>query len=415
MLALPGTLVTGIQFGPDGITVDVRLRGSRLRCPCGWTTNATYDTRPEPRRWRHLDLAGSRLWLRGRLRRLRCQPCGRVVTEAVPWARPKARFSRDYEDTVAWQAQRMDKTSVAKLVRCSWESVAAIVGRVVAEHINDTRLDNLLRIGVDEIAYRKGHRYLTVVADQDHDGAVVWIGEGKSAGTLNQFYDELGPERSAQLEAVSLDMGQAFVKATHAKASNATICFDPFHVVQMVNRALDETRRAAWSATRQKANLPARTPLGRAPQDPAAQALKKTRWALLKDQQNWTPDQAEKIATLRRMRHELYRAWDLKEDFRRIYRLTDGEDPATHFDAWLARACRSRIPAMVQLSRNIRKQRAGILAAIEHGLSNSRLEGLNSKTRLINHRGYGHHSVAALASMIYLCSGGITIELPTRT
>ncbi len=415
MLDLPGTWVTGIEFGTREITVDVRLRATRLRCPCGWSTHAVYDTRPGPRRWRHLDLAGSKLWLRARLRRLRCRPCGRVVTEAVPWARPGARFSRDFEDVVAWSAQRMDKTTVAALLRCSWEAVAAIVVRVVAEHINDARLDNLFRIGVDEVAYRKGHRYLTVVADQDHHGAVVWIGEGKSAATLEQFYDRIGPERCAQLEAVSLDMGRAFSKATHAKAPNARVCFDPFHVVQMINRAVDEVRRTAWSEQRKRAKLKARTPLGRAPQDPEAQALKKTRWALLKNPANWTSKQATQIQMLRKMRHQLYRAWELKEEFRAIYKLADPAQAAAHFDAWLARACRSRIPAMVQLSRNLRAHRDGILAAIELGLSNSRLEGLNSKTRLINHRGYGHHSVAALAAMIYLCSGGITIELPTRT
>ena len=111
----------------------------------------------------------------------------------------------------------------------------------------------------------------------------------------------------------------------------------------------------------------------------------------------------------------LWRAYLLKEELRDLYRLPPGRRPDAHLDAWLARACRSRIPAMVKLSQTIRRHRDGILAAVELGLSNSKLEGLNSKTRLINHRGYGHHTAAALIAMIYLCSGGITIQLPTRS
>ena len=119
------------------------------------------------------------------------------------------------------------------------------------------------------------------------------------------------------------------------------------------------------------------------------------------------------LERLRRSRHVLWRAYVLKEELRDLYRLPPGHRPDTHLDAWLARACRSRIPAMVKLSRTIRRHRDGILAAVELGLSNSKLEGMNSKIRLINHRGYGHHTAAALIAMTYLCAGGITIQLPT--
>ena len=111
----------------------------------------------------------------------------------------------------------------------------------------------------------------------------------------------------------------------------------------------------------------------------------------------------------------LYRCWQLKEGLRDLYRLAERADAPGHLGWWLAWACRSRIPAFVKLSKTVRANRDRILAAVELGLSNSKLEGLNSKIRLINHRGYGHRSVAALIAMIYLCCGGITIELPTGT
>jgi transposase len=411
MLAIPGADVAGVQFDPSGIVVALRRRGRRLRCSCGWSTRAVYDR--TTRRWRHLDLGAARLFLEAEIRRLACRACGRVRTETVPWARPAARFTHDFEAVVVYLAQRADKTTITRLLRCSWEAVAAIVTRVVADHLDDDRLEGLYRIGIDEVAYRKGHRYLTVVADHDRDGAVVWAGEGMSSATLERFFDTLGPDRTARLAAASMDLHGAYAKVTRARAPNAQVCADPFHIIQLANAAVDEVRRAAWNTIRRAAGVARPGPLARVRQDPAAQLVKNTRWALLKDPTSWTDRQYEIIARLRRARHVLFRAWVLKEELRDLYRLAPGHRPDAHLDAWLARASRCRIPAMLDLSRTIRRHRDQILAAVDLGLSNSKLEGLNSKIRLINHRGYGHHSAAAVIAMIYLCCSGLTVTLPT--
>jgi transposase len=268
MLGIVGAAVASVTFTPDGIVVGVRRRRAKLVCPCGWKTWAVYDR--STRRWRHLDLAGSKLWLEAEIRRLACRRCGRVRTEAVPWARPGARHTRDLQDVVAFMAQRMDKTTITRLLRISWEAVARIVVDVVADSLDPARLDGLYRIGVDEVSYRKGHRYLTVVADHDRDGAVVWAHEGKDAATLEAFYDELGEQRCRQLEAVSLDMGGAYKKATDARAGAARQCVDPFHVVALAHQAIDRTRRWAWNVHR---DLGLRS----------SRWVKRTRWALLKD------------------------------------------------------------------------------------------------------------------------------------
>jgi transposase len=199
MLAIPGATVAEVRFTPAGIVVGLRRCFKKLTCPCGSTTRAAYDS--SVRRWRHLDLGSCRLLLEFEIRRLNCRRCGRVRTEQVPWARPGARHARDFEDVVAFLAQRVDKTTIARLLRVSWEAVANVVMRVVADKIDDSRLDDLYRIGVDEVSYRKGHRCLTVVADHDSDGAVVWAKEGNNAETLKAFYDELGDDRKARLQA----------------------------------------------------------------------------------------------------------------------------------------------------------------------------------------------------------------------
>ena len=181
---------------------------------------ATYDH--STRSWRHLDLGACRLLLQSEIRRLQCPRCERVRTEQVPWARPGAHHTKDLEDVVAFMAQHTDKTTVAHLLRISWEAVSRIVMRVVTDHIDDSRLNELYRIGVDEIFYRKSHRFLTVVANHDRNGAVVWTAEGKKSETLKDFYALLGDERKAQLEAVSLDLGIAYAKATTEEVSHVT-------------------------------------------------------------------------------------------------------------------------------------------------------------------------------------------------
>jgi transposase len=411
MLAIPGAWVASVVFAPEGVVVGVRRRRRRPVCPCGWKGRAVYDR--STRRWRHLDLGAVKLFVEAEIRRIRCRRCDRVRTEEVPWARPRARHSRDFEDVVAWMAQRTDKTTVTRLLRCSWEAVTAIVTRVVVDHVDDARLEGLYRIGVDEVSYRKGHRYLTVVADHDRDGVVVWVGEGKSGATLEQFFDTLGVERSQQLQAASMDMHGAYAKITRARAPQARVCADPFHVIKLANTALDETRRAEWNKARRAAGV-THPSWGRTRTSRPAQSLKHTRWALLKDPATLTDDQRERLNELRRTRHVLFRGWVLKEELRDLYRLPAGRRADAHLDAWLARACRSRIPAVVALSKTLRAHRDDIVAAVDLGLSNSKLEGLNSKIRLINHRGYGHHSAAAVTAMIYLCCSGLTITLPTQ-
>lgn len=312
ILALSGARVVEVRFTPQGVIAGLRRRGRWMRCPCGLRTRSAYDR--SRRRWRHLDLGGCKLYLEAEIRRIRCQRCRRVRTEVVPWARPGERHTRDVEDLVAWLAQRTDKTTVARLVRISWEAVAGIVTRVVADSIDETRLKDLYRTGVDEVCFRR-QRYLTVVADHDRGGRVVWAKEGRDAATLEAFYDQLGEEAAARLEAVSLDMGAAYAKATSAKVPQARQCIDPFHVIKLANQAIDQTRRWAWRSYERSPRF--------------ARWVKGTRWALVKDPKDLKPSQREILDLLRRQRSVLYRAYQLKEALRDLYKLKDPAMPGS--------------------------------------------------------------------------------------
>jgi transposase len=193
---------------------------------------------------------------------------------------------------------------------------------------------------------------------------------------------------------------------------------DPFHLVKLANEAIDKARRWSWNEERRRASPPHLR--GRPKSDEVRPRdeprwVKHTRWALLKDPEHLSDDQLSVLHELRRNNSALYRSWQLKEGLRDLYRLDDPRDAPTHLEWWLRWASRSRIPSFVKLARTVRKNRERILAAVELNLSNSKLEGLNSKIRLINHRGYGHHSAAAVIAMVYLCCGGLTIDLPTTS
>jgi len=376
--------------------VTVRLRRRRRVCAaCGQTGRLQIHDR-RVKRWRHLDLGASRCIIECELRLLRCRDCG-VRLEPVPWARPGAHHTRDFEDVVAWLAQQMAKTPITRLLRVGWRTVGEIVERVVSDHLDERRLEGLVCIGVDEISWRRHHRYLTSVADHA-TGAIVWCRPGRNSATLGEFFAELGDRRQS-IRAVSIDMSGEYQRAIREAVPDAKICFDPWHVCRLASRATDQVRRDEWNAHERS-----HTPAGR--------WVKGTRWSLLKAPENQTIYQLATLAEVQRENRRLYRAFLLREELRLLYHLPDPALAPEHLDAWLAWATRSRLRPFVRLARTLRKHRDGILAAIDLGLSNGRLEGLNSKIRLISHRSFGFHSADALIALVYLCCTGIDIKLP---
>jgi transposase len=395
LLRLPGAAVIDVSFGAEGVIVTVGLRRRRRVCSgCGQFGGHLHGWRVK--RWRHLDLGAQRCVIECELRRLWCADCG-ARFEAVPWARAGSRYTRDFEDVVAWLAQQMAKKPIAGLLRIAWDTVGRIVQRVVADHLDERRLQGLVAIGCDEIAYRRGQRYLTCVADH-RGGHIVWCAPGRNAATLQAFFDELG-ERKRSIRAVSIDMSGGYEKAIRDNVPHAEIAFDPFHVVRLAQRATDQVRRDEWNAHERS-----HTPRGR--------WIKGTRWSLLKAPAKQSIDQLALLGEVQRANRALYRAFLLKEELRVLYQLEDPRLAPRHLDAWLAWASRSRLRPFVRLAHTIRRHREGILAAIRLGLNNGRLEGLNSRIRLISHRSFGFHSAAPLIALVYLCCTGILIELP---
>ncbi len=401
LLDLPGTRVAAVTFTATTVSVSVGLRRRRLVCPhCGYSTRVRHDTRPVASLWRHLDLAARRLQVAARLRRLACPTHG-VVVEAVPFARPGSKFTRDFEALVGWLATTMDQSALARLVRIDWDTVGRITTRVLGELLDPGRLDDLFVIGVDEVAWRKGQNYLTLVSSHAR-AQVVWGAQGRGAAALDTFFTELGPERSAAVQAVSMDMSAGYEKSVRrpGHAPQATICFDPYHVVALGTKALDTVRREHWQILRRA--------------DPAAaKRFKGARWALLKRPENLTDDQAATVRRFRRAGGAIWRAYTLREALRAIFAPDlDHADIEHLLDRFAAKASRCGLKPFLTLARTIARHREGILAAIQLRVNNARHEGLNRRVRLILTRAYGFHSPGAALALIMLTIGPVTHVLP---
>ena len=282
LLDLPGVWVKKVRFEPGRVVVWVALRRKRLCCPkCSYWTMARENVQDHDSVWRAVDLGLWRLEVRCRLRRLRCPEHGAHV-EGVPGARDGARFTRDFEDVVAWLATKTDQTAICRLMRIDWETVGRIIKRVGDELLPADRLTDLFDISLDEVAWRKGHRYLTLVGDH-REGCVVWGTEGKGQAAADQFFaaldpppapsrqppepaimvpfgpcptvaagggipaawlpdgSELDPQllaRASRLTAVSMDMTGGYAKSVREHAPQAEIVIDNYHVVQVRHEAL---------------------------------------------------------------------------------------------------------------------------------------------------------------------------------
>jgi transposase len=397
-------VVERVEFDENADAVVAHVRPRRLRkrrCGrCGRRAPG-YDRGEGGRRWRALDLGEIRSFLEADAPRVNCPEHGPTVIQ-VPWARHGAGHSRAFDDTVAWLAVHTSKTAIVELLRIAWATVGAIVARVVDEARTAVDpFDALRRIGIDEISYKKGHRYLTVVVDHD-SGRLVWAAKGHDKDTLEGFFDLLGEDRCAQIRLVSCDAAEWIGDVVGLRCKNATVCLDAFHLVKWVTDALDEVRRETWNQAR------------RAGMRAHARDLKHARYALWKNPEDLTARQEAKLAWVAKVNRRLYRAYLLKEQFRAITALK-GRRALKMLKAWLAWAARCRIPAFVELGRRIRKHLAGIEAALLHDLSNALIESTNTKLRLLTRVAYGFKKPEHLIALAMLDRGGYCPPPPGRT
>lgn len=428
VLALTETVVKSICIEADSIIVGVRPHKSKQRrCPTCGRACEVYDGRGKPRRWRTLDLGASKCYLEYAPVRVACPEHG-VHVESVPWARPRSRFARPFEDWVAWMAVHATMSAVAQACRIEWHTVGGVCKRVYDDLQRATgpaRFDGVRRIGIDETSFKKGHRYLMVVVDHDR-GCLIWAAEGWSKEVLRRFLkEELTREQRLGIEVVTAD-GCRWIKTLVKRwCPNAEWVMDPFHVVSWMNDALDGVRCEEWQVAKRAAReaAPRRSRPGRpragdeTPPEAKrlaadAKAIKGSRFALVKGKENLTDNQKAKLDKLKSVGSRLFRTWELKEDLRAVFQTDDVTEAERLLDDWLHRAAYCKIAKVVAVEKKVRRRRDDILRAVSLNISNARVESINNKIKVTVKMGYGFRNTDNLLALLMLRCSDTKPQLP---
>jgi transposase len=363
----------------------------KLACPTCGQKGAGYDTRS--RRWRHLDACGYQTWLLCDVPRMKCSEHG-VVQVAVPWAEARSRFTAPFECAVIDWLHVAPVAAVARMMRLSWGAAAGIQARAVARGLERRGPLGATRIGADETSFRKRHRYVTIVSDQD-GSRVLHVTTGRRRSSLESFYKSLPKEELAKIESVAMDMHQPFVTATavHVPDAEDKIAFDKFHVIKLFTDAVDKVRRVENRALIAAGD---RTLVG-----------SKYHWVM--NPRNMKPTMRARFKELRKMSLKVGRACALKEAAQGLWHYTTRRGAAK---AWLqlcAWAQRTRLEPLVKVGRTIRRNLLGILNAIVHNVTNAGAEGMNSRIQGLKKRAHGYRNEESFIAAIYFHLGGLDL------
>jgi transposase len=381
------------------VMVWVRQKARRRGCcgRCG-QSSAWEDHGGGERSWQHVDLGYATCILVAPAPRVNCLTHGPTVAR-VPWARHDSAFTRAFEDLVVYDAVASSKQRAADRHCISWRAVNNACVRVATEALGRVDLlAGLVAIAIDEVKYKRGQRYLTVVCDHA-TGKVVWAAKGRSKDTVRAFFEALGPERAAELAFVTCDGAEWIYDVVAEEAKNATVCLDTFHVIGWATKAVDEVRREEWNSLRRHGSAD------------AAKAVKGLRWLLLRNWENLSRSQRRELRALERANRRIHRAWRLKEELRDIF--TKGLVAARRaLERWLVYASRSRLEPFVKLARTIRSFREMIEATLEFGFTNGVAESNNASIGRLRTNARGFHDPESFITMIMLDRAGLAPELP---
>jgi transposase len=404
LLGVEDVVVESVDVEAGSVVVGVRpaVRAAG-RCGICRRRSGGYDAGAR-RRWRSLDVGTRRAFVEAEAPRVRCAVHG-VVVAAVPWARHRAGHTRDFDALAGWLVRQMSKEAVCRLLRIGWRTVGHIITRLIADA--DTaagdRLAEVTRIGIDEVSYRRGHKYLTVVVDHD-TRRLLWIAEGRDSTVLGRFFELLGPQRCAKVALVTADGAEWIFSAVSKHCPQARICLDPFHVVMWAGKALDAIRVQVHTAAR------------KAGQKAVADAVKGAKWALWKNAADLTTRQQAKLAHIEQTNQPLFRAYLLNQQLRQVFTSPGGAERADLLDAWLDWATRSGLAPFADLAYRIRTYwREDIVNTLTYRLSNGLIESTNTKIRLLTRIAFGFKNPQALIAMVRLHLCGYHLPLPGRT
>lgn len=361
-------------------------------CPHCTKALSLYD-HAEERVWRHLDSCQFQTYLHARIPRVACSEHG-VVQVLVPWAAPRARFTLLFERLAIDVLRQCDVSGATRILRISWDEAWGLMERAVTRGRQRKARTVVRRIGVDEKAAAKGHRYLTLVCDLD-EGTVEHIAEDRKQESLSSYYAGLTPEQLDGIEAVAMDMWEPYIQATRAQVPNADdkIVFDRFHVMGHISKAVDTVRKQEHRDLMASGD----------------ETLKGSKYLWLYSRENVPEGRHDEFAALRRQELKVGRAWALKEALRCLWRYVYPASGWKFWKRWYFWATHSRLEPMRKAAETIRRHIENILTYYQHPVSNAMSEGLNSQIQKIKSMANGFRNLEHFKTAIYFHCGGLDL------
>jgi transposase len=385
--------VVETSFSLSEKRLEIRIvfrRGGKFPCLVCGESAAAYDTAEET--WRHLNFFQYATYLTARVPRIECRHCG-VKKVEVPWARSGSGFTLLFEALVLQLASEMPVAAIAAVVGEHDTRLWRVIHHYVDEARARADYSEVRAVGVDETASRRGHTYISLFADVEQK-RILFGTSGKEAATVAAFVEDLGLHGAnhKQIEEVACDLSPAFIKGVKEELPQAKVTFDRFHLMTIVNRAVDQVRREE------------------AKQD---SRLKQTRYLWLKNEENLTGKQQSDLAALKKMRFKTGRAYQLKETFQEFFEQKDGESGEKFLQKWYWWASHSRLKPMQKVGRTIKEHWDGIMNWFSSRLTTGLMEGFNSLLQAAKARARGYRSDRNLIAMAYLLGGKLDFHLPT--
>ncbi len=372
-LNIPQVRFEKIVHLPVKVTeVHLTLKSETFKCSeCGTTVTETFGSRIQ--RVRDLGIFENKTYLVFYKFRVQCPRCG-VKAQAIPFAEKYSRCTVRFEELVARLCRLMSVQAVAELLELDWKLVKRIDKKYLKKEFDRIDCSGLKFIAVDEVASKKGHNYFTVVLDLART-RVVWVGKGRKEETLNQFFEEIGPTISKQIEAVACDMWDPYLKSIHKHAPQAKPVFDKFHVIQAYSRIMDKARNIEYRKASKKDK----------------EVIKGSKYLLLKNSDNLKLDEKEHLDRLLKLNRRLTRIYILKDELKGLWMYKSRGWAQKHLNRWISMARRSRIKVLKQFAKTLDSYREGLLAHCRYHINNGILEGFNNKIKVIKRVAYGFH------------------------
>lgn len=369
---------------------------TRWSCPeCGADCRL-YDHQAE-RRWRHLDTCQYQTILHTKPPRAECQTHG-VRAVRLPWAEPSSRFTALFERLAIDWLQAASQKAVSERLGLSWDEIHGIMNRAVKRGLSRRKAEGIARLGIDEKAFSKGHKYFTLVNDLER-GRVLYVGEDRTRASLDGFWATLTEEQREGITAVAMDMWDPYVNSVHEHVpeANGKIVFDKFHIAKHLGEAVDHVRRRENKVLRKAGD----------------DRLTGTRYDWLKHPATMEPDDRRRFSALRNSNLKTARAWALKEAGMAFFEYTYERPARKHFRWWHGWATRSRLKPMINVARMLKRRFENVVTYLRHRITNAASESINSRIQWVKYTARGFRNKENFKSAIYFHCGGLDL-MPTH-